>query len=387
VLTYQRVLCCAQIKEGICVSERFPDPSVPENDFFNSLLATPPNQQEALWRSPFLKKVGGIASASILVGGTFIGLSHDKAQADNSSVVTHHVYRTGDDGVWLHESPGISAPLEVVMSEGDEFGIECFTPGGDMVNGNGLWLTGTYDGKHGSVTDYYIDTHWKTVDDLRSQGIPQCGEEGQPEQNSNLQPAEIIQPFVSYDRGAAKNWALEHATDTPPNAGSCTWFVSQALAEGGVPQNSTWNITDRRVTKDGIQNGTDTAWKTSDFLAYVRNRPYVKVEELGQLKIGFNNIPDAKNGDVIVYDWEDDGYPDHADVVTGSAENNSKYPLVSGWSEDSGRALPYSQRGWTWSVKNNQFLQKERDATGRYVNWEMSATLIHFNSEEELNIS
>lgn len=339
-------------------------------------------------RIPLRKTLGTIAASAVLATGGLVASGKEATADTPPDTVAHHVYRTDGDGVWLHDGPGLRTPKEVVMPEGAEFDVQCFNPGGDLVNGNALWLTGSYNGRQGSTADYYVDTHWKTTQDLKDQGIPECGQEAQQESDDpNPQPAETIKPFVSYDRSAAANWALAHATDTPPNAGSCTWFVSQALAVGGFPQDNRWNINHRRLTTSGEQYGSDDAWLTPDFLAYMRTLPYVKVEEARQLKTGINNLPDARPGDIIIYDWTNDGYPDHADIVTGSAANNPEYPLVSGWSEDGSKALPYNQRGWTWSKKENQYLQLEKNSQGEYINWNMSAILIHINSEDESGIS
>jgi hypothetical protein len=55
----------------------------------------------------------------------------------------------------------------------------------------------------------------------------------------------------------------------------------------------------------------------------------------------------------------------------GHAGDNPNYPLVSGWSERGDEAVEYQSRGWTWSEKNNKYLQRE-DGNGN-----MQAWLIH----------
>ncbi len=290
----------------------------------------------------------------------------------------------------LHYGPGLQTEVIALMPEGSEFDVACWNTSDD-VEGNPIWLHGIYQSPNGPVegdaTDYYVDTHWNTTADLTAQGIPECGSEAAPNLSSdtteNPQQAETVAPFVSFDRNAARNWARAHARDTPPNAGSCTWFVSQALAAGGFPQTDVWNTGFVGINRAGFRYGTDAAWKTSDLMAYMGSLPYVDIEPLGQLKTGINNLPDARAGDVIVYDWEGNGSPDHADVVVGAAQDNPQYPLVSGWSENGSEAVNYKYRGWTWSAEHDppEWLQSEPG------HQDMQAWLIHIRTEDELNIS
>lgn len=129
--------------------------------------------------------------------------------------------------------------------------------------------------------------------------------------------------------------------------------------------------------------------------------PYVQIEPLGRMSNDNNNVPDARLGDIIAYVWNgkdsngdllDTGLAslnkvDHLDVVVGHAANNNQYPLVSGWSEDAGRALQYNERGWTYSEKDHTSLQLERNPDGSYPNMYMFAYLIHIRSEDDLNLN
>jgi len=64
-------------------------------------------------------------------------------------------------------------------------------------------------------------------------------------------------------------------------------------------------------------------------------------------------------------DWDGDGHYDHLAIVTGSAKDNSQYPLVSEWGvydptiSNPFPATQYPQRGWSWSTKNNTWLLSE----------------------------
>lgn len=97
--------------------------------------------------------------------------------------------------------------------------------------------------------------------------------------------------------------------------------------------------------------------------------------------MGQNNVPKAKKGDVIAYDWTGDGSIDHLALVVGHANNNPQYPLVAEWGIDGSKPAPYNQRGWTWSKKNNEWLQ---DGEGQQ---DVRAYLLHIRTEDDLNIS
>ena len=137
---------------------------------------TPPSR---FWQYGRFSGRTALAGALLVASGAVV-LHEEPSHAESTqtvaeTLVPRTVYRTGGDGVWLHESPGLNTPLKVVMPEGAQFNVDCFVAGGDTVNGNRLWLQGEYNGQVGAVTDYYIDTHWNTTQDLVNQGIEECG--------------------------------------------------------------------------------------------------------------------------------------------------------------------------------------------------------------------
>ncbi|HSH18267.1 MAG TPA: hypothetical protein VK978_02695 [Candidatus Saccharimonadales bacterium] len=86
------------------------------------------------------------------------------------------MFRTDGDGVWLHTVPSVQDGLIVVLPEGAQIDVICWTLGEDVL-GNPVWLYGTSGNYTGYVTDYYVNTSWNTTGDLTAQGIPQCGTE------------------------------------------------------------------------------------------------------------------------------------------------------------------------------------------------------------------
>jgi hypothetical protein len=263
-------------------------------------------------------------------------------------------------------------------------GVTDGDPVGDFNNTTWHFITDESNPGEGDfwVNDHYLDTPYSPGQ--LAPGEAQCPNESSDPTTSTsneLQPAESIPTFISYDRDAAKAFALAHAEDKPPDAGSCMWFVSQALAAGNFPQTSTWNLGFIGIKKDlTARYGTDAARIVPDFMQYALTLPYVQVEYLGHMSSGNNNVPDAKPGDIIIYDWEGDGIPDHADVVVDHAKHNPQYPLVSGWSENGSEAVNYPYRGWTWSEEHQTWLQAEPG------NQNMQAWLIHVRGEDDLHI-
>ena len=184
----------------------------------------------------------------------------------------------------------------------------------------------------------------------------------------------------TYDRLAAITWALNHSEDRQIAPTECTWFVSQALWAGGLPQTAQWNGTSShdagRLT--GTVPGTLTAWSVPDLISYLEsNFPYTWTP-LGNMSE--NAVPAAQVGDIIVYDWHNDGTYDHMAMITGFASGD--YPLVSEMGQFNWTFNPefylvhpasdYIQRGWTWSQEDNKWLETEYGGEAR-------AYLLHIN--------
>jgi len=330
--------------------------------------------------------------------------THETEPVDAQSVpsVALHVYDTDGDGLMLHPN---SPTLHSTTTDN----MQCWKVGDTVqkidkktkkITKNRMWQYGTnkLTGHTGYAADAYINIHWEKPEDLVAQGIPECGTQLPVKTTPNpspaigdvLQPAEKVQPFVSYDRNTAASWAIAHAMDKPPDAGSCTYFVSRTMEAGKFPQDKTWNLKPVGVTSElKVRSGSDAAKKTVNYLKYMQSLPYVQYEEIGKLDDTKNNLPDAHLGDIILYDWDGRGEVDHAAVVTGASRDNPQYPLVSGWSEDGAKALTYSQRGWTYSEKNHEFIQLEKEVHGNtvtYPNQNMKAFLLHIRTQEDVKI-
>ncbi|HQZ84526.1 MAG TPA: amidase domain-containing protein [Actinomycetota bacterium] len=288
----------------------------------------------------------------------FMTTAIETASADEPYTVGY----TAGLGAYPRSSPQYEARTGTAVPEGTLVDPGCWSRGGAITNPDGytsdIWVLD-------SAGRYWWSEAWLETGSYGiPDGLPECGTA--PVGDTVTEPQGLV-----YDRNAAVNWARAHAMDIPPQYGtvpSCTWFVSQALWAGGLPQDPTWNATDTRANSRGT-DGTLTAWSArdlSDYLLTTYDTEYV------QMDFTANAVPEAVIGDVVAYDWESDGTIDHLAFVTGIADG--QYPEVSEWGvgtwfSGSGPA-GYTSRGWTYSDNHGRWLQADHP--------QVSASLIHF---------
>lgn len=274
---------------------------------------------------------------------------------------------TGGLGAYPRSAPQYQARTGTAASEGTPVDPGCWSRGEAITNPDGytsdIWVLDT--------SGLYWSEAWLETGSYGiPEGLPECGTEQTDEPDTANRE-------VAYDRNAAVDWARAHAMEMPPQYGripACTWFVSQALWAGGLPQDGTWNATDARAHSGGT-DGTLTAWAANELTGYL-----LDTYDTVQVPMSFtgNAVPEAVVGDVVAYDWDSDGTVDHLAFVTGIAEG--QYPEVSEWGvgqwgvpgvvEGLGPA-GYTSRGWTYSDNHGRWLQDDHP--------DVSASLIHFN--------
>lgn len=175
----------------------------------------------------------------------------------------------------------------------------------------------------------------------------------------------------TYNRSATVSWALNHAKDPQGSGALCTWFVSQALWAGRLPQTSQWNPKSRGAAVY-VQQFVDYFRKPSSGYS-------VTWTDITRNLIT-NAVPGAVAGDVIVYNWNDGGAAlDHMSLVVDIAAG--QYPEVSEMGQFDftkhpeyklrNPRSPYVKRGWTYSAMHHAYLQKQHPG--------MKAYLLHFN--------
>ena len=180
-----------------------------------------------------IRKATAVALGSALAV-TALGAGGVVALSSSSSVATaaamHHVYRTGGSGLYVHTGPSTSSAHVALIGEGAPFAVNCWT-GGTDISGDSVWLQGSSGSVTGWVTDYYIDTHWRTVADFAAQGIPTCGSAaGAPARTSAPTPAQAT-PSSIPGAAAAIAWADGHIGQNYL-AGWCLQFVWDAYYYG-----------------------------------------------------------------------------------------------------------------------------------------------------------
>lgn len=168
----------------------------------------------------------------------------------------------------------------------------------------------------------------------------------------------------AYDGQAAANWALSHAQDPQPDFPGCTWFASLALWAGGMPEDEFWskNALQRALVQEAT--GVHAATLAQDLYDHLRTNGSTLVIPLAghnaqydRFSPGKNGVPEARLGDLIAYDWQNDGTIDHMAVITHFSPGN--YPDVSEWgaARGNGARSDYVYRGWTWSQNAKDWLR------------------------------
>jgi hypothetical protein len=284
---------------------------------------------------------------------------------------------TDGEGVLIQSEPNAGSTRLGLIPEGASPEYNCFTHG-EMVGNVSVWFNVTYDGITGDYASYYDNSSYTDDAELTAKyGVSAC-EATQPASptqtpatgsgNESSSSPSIAPSGISFNRGAAVAWAEAHATQTPPDAAACTWFVSQALWAGGLPQTAAWTSSGHHgsIPVFTWRPGTVDAWAVSNFVNYIRAA--YPASTYTELSFHVNNVPLAEPGDVIVYAWKGVGSVnntsglEHAALVVGDAPG-TQYPEVAEWGADDdgvlGRPVNYKKRGWTWSEIHHEWLQSE----------------------------
>lgn len=313
-------------------------------------------------RRPMTRALALAATTALTATGVLGVTSQAPAFAD-SGITT-----TGD--VNLRTGPGTQYGILDVVPTGSSPIYKCWAPG-EEINRVDVWFQVSWGDNVGYISSYFDDSSYANDSDITGRyGIPPC---------SQSPGVGVADPGVAtdgsaepYDRNAAVSWALSNATSPQDFPAACTWFVSQALWAGGLTRDSEWTSEGGHGFLWSARPGTAAATAVRPFIDYILNRfPNSSVE---YLDLAHNPVPLAQPGDVMAYDWEGDGLFDHVSVVTSISPG--EYPNVSEWGTvDFKFGHPssfYAERGWTWSEKNHEWLQRE------YPN--VTAMLIHLDT-------
>ncbi|WP_162598651.1 amidase domain-containing protein [Nocardioides gilvus] len=277
------------------------------------------------------------------------------APSAHASDNTYVLAFTAGTGAYPRSIPVYDARVGTALPQGSTIVAACWAAGDDVTSPGGytsdIWIL---DPSSGYFSEAWLETGSFGV----PVGLPECEV---PVSNSSESD--------DFDRHAAVAWALSHVTDPQPiGVAGCTWFVSQALWAGGMSQDVEWNGTDVNG-RFGQRQGSATAWLAEDLVEHL---VATKGASLIPMDFSGNAVPEATPGDVVAYDWESDGVIDHLALIVDIDEGD--YPLVSEWGTVDwykGNVVAYDYRGWTYSEKNQAWLQE--------VEPDVSAQLVRFN--------
>jgi uncharacterized protein YraI len=257
----------------------------------------------------------------------------------------------------VREGPGVEYQPVRYYARGTAVTFSCYLQGNAMT---GPWGTETIWDRldsGGYVADAWIYT--------RSNGpvVPECTTAPGPASGSADQE--------SYNRGAAEAWAWEHLNSPPRFSYDCTWYVSQALWAGGLPQSSLWegNSYDwSLLASHEIYPGpTKDAVDANDLVNYL-----VSTGLASRVKISWtdNTASGAQPGDIIAYHWntgEQSSEVDHLAFVYNL--NAQGYPDVVQHSNA-------DYRYWSWDPVKNGWIQQVDKVNGQ----DPGVWLIHINN-------
>lgn len=249
---------------------------------------------------------------------------------------------TGGIGVYPRSGPSMgSQRVGAALPEGSSVEVACELEG-ELVDNNTTPATKIWerlsDGTH--IPNAYINSGA----DGWTPGVPRCDQSPDPQPKENAS---------AYNPVAAANWAKEHAYDTPRFSGNdCTWFVSQALWNGGMQKTDRWTdySTDDEQTRNGPKPGpTRAARLADDLFHYLTSSGQVKLK---QISWSDNTAAGAEVGDLIFYNlnMHDPEDLDHVAIVTGI--NSDGYPVIS--QHTAGARDKY----WSWSEAYNTWIEK-----------------------------
>ena len=158
---------------------------------------------------------------------------------------------------------------------------------------------------------------------------------------------------------AAKNF---YDTAALPFFGAnCTFFVSQALWDGGMASTPDWtpdSSDDSKLASSLLDPGPTRAAASADhFKNYMVNSGRASIKEI---RWSDNTVGGAELADIIAYDWEGpaDGIVDHLAMVTSF---DGTYPLVTQ------QAPARLNRGWSWDPGAEQWIEFSHPGSRVYL--------------------
>jgi hypothetical protein len=294
-----------------------------------------------------------------------------------SAIASSHVFPTMNDsgGLYWRSGTNWNTPISKAgygVYPGTKISVSCYQLGTANVPGSAdaMWVKASWASGPGTGSGW-INEHF--INDgapinKAAPGVPSC-----------TPPVPI--PNLAYNRSAAVAWALANANDPQAYPAECTWFVSNALWQGGFSRTAAWTSSGSHgIRPVSYRPGTVDAWAVPNFKDYFLSHYSATWTSLGDMSV--NPVPAAEPGDIIVYSWDRGKTLEHMAFVVGIAPG--QYPEVAEWGtpdwtpwnyayyEAHHPREGYQKRGWTWSQKAHKYLQVEYKGSAR-------AYLLHIN--------
>lgn len=311
------------------------------------------------WRRNAICTIATTAAVSTLV------LNPVPARATNKDIRI----RSEEGYVNLRPHPRREGEPIATIPHGATPNYECYARG-ENVNGTTLWLKVNWQGLTGYYSSYYDNIPLSDQNNMEIYyGLYACD----VVDIQNQQSPEMLFLKGSYDREAAVDWALKNVQNPQPFTAACTWFVSQALWQGGLPQTPAWSGDGFHGFRN-IRPGSPMSTTASMLFNYFHGMPW-KFDIL-QLRGGeepsrfaTGSVPEAEPGDIIAYDWGKGEGVSHLALVVEKESNG--YLKVAEWGtvNHAGDVVPYKTRGFTWSELSDDWLSADKP--------DMKAWLIH----------
>jgi hypothetical protein len=168
-----------------------------------------------------------------------------------------------------------------------------------------------------------------------------------------LSPATARADFGPFNRYEAVQAAIKWLDSPYTFPNDCTFYVSQALWDGGLKPTPDWTPRTSDESKLAARNlynpGPSKAAASADhFKNYMVNSGTATIKEI---KWSDNTAGGAELADVIAYDWDSgaDGRVDHLAIVTSI--NSDHYPSVSQHSPTR------RDRYWSWDTGADNWIE------------------------------
>ena len=165
-----------------------------------------------------------------------------------------------------------------------------------------------------------------------------------------------------YDRAAAAAYIAKHWDDparirvtilgvTLYQADDCAWFASSVLWAGGLEQSRTWDassstkalLSSVRLANPGPTKTVMLADRLEKYLVATGQATSSEVD------LAKGGIPGAAVGDLVAYDWNDNGVIDHVSVVES---------VRGGRVDTAQHNINLHHQAWNWSREHGETILK-----------------------------